>query len=110
MAEKRRLVSIYLNEGDEWEGRPLYLEILHFLNRSGCTGGTVLRGLAGFTAGAGVTTTSLVDVGNKLPVVVQFIDRPEKVAEVLPTLQRMAGKRLIIAEEVEVVSPPSEDS
>lgn len=110
MAEKRRLVSIYLNEGDEWEGRPLYLEILHFLNRSGCAGGTVLRGLAGFTAGAGVTTTSLVDVGNKLPVVVQFIDRPEKLEEVLPTLRRMAGKRLVTAEEVEVFPPSSEDS
>jgi PII-like signaling protein len=110
MAEKHKLVSVYLNEGDEWEGRPLHLEILHFLNRSGCAGGTVLRGIAGFTAGVGVTTTSLVDVGNKLPVVVQFIDRPEKVAQILPTLRRMAGRRLVTTEDVEVFPPVSDES
>jgi PII-like signaling protein len=110
MAEKHKLVSVYLNEGDEWERRPLHLEILHFLNRSGCAGGTVLRGIAGFTAGVGVTTTSLVDVGNKLPVVVQFIDRPEKVAQILPTLRRMAGRRLVTTEDVEVFPPVSDES
>jgi len=104
-----KLVSIYLNEGDEWEHRPLHLEILKFLHRSGCAGGTVLRGLAGFTHGMGIVTTSLVDVGTKLPVVVHFIDREEKVKEVLPTLRRMAGKRLITLEDIEIV-PPEEPS
>jgi PII-like signaling protein len=102
---KCQLVSIYLNEADQWEHHPLHLEILRFLHRSGCSGGTVLRGLAGFTAGAGIVTTSLVDVGSKLPVVVHFIDKPEKVAEVMPTLRRMAGKRLITLEDVEIVPP-----
>lgn len=105
MASDYQLVSIYLNEVDEWESRPLYLAILHFLNKSGCTGGTVLRGLAGFTAGLGVVTTSLVDVGRKLPLVVQFVDRAEKVAEVLPALRRMAGQRLITLQEVQVAPP-----
>lgn len=105
MAGRYQLVSVYLNEADEWEGRPLYLEILHFLERSGCAGGTVVRGVAGFTAGIGLVTTSLVDVGRKLPLVVEFIDRAEKVSEVLPGLRRMVGPRLITLQEVEVVPP-----
>jgi hypothetical protein len=107
MAGQYQLVSIYLNEADQWQHRPLHLEILHFLYRSGCAGGTVLRGLGGFTAESGVVTTSLVDVGSKLPVVVQFIDRAEKVAEVLPTLRRLAGQRLLTVQEVQVVPPDS---
>lgn len=110
MAEQYQLVSVYLNEADQWHGRPLHLEILQFLQRSGCAGGTVLRAVAGFTAGAGVVTTSLVDVGTKLPLVVHFIDRAEKVAEVLPTLRQMAGKRLVTIEEIQVVPPESKSS
>jgi uncharacterized protein len=100
--DKYLLVSIYLNEADKWEHHPLDLEILKFLHHSGCAGGTVVRGLAGFTKGGGIVTTSLVDVGSKLPVVVQFVETSLKVDEVMPTLRRMAGKskRLIIVQEV----------
>jgi len=102
-SDKYQLVSIYLNEADKWNHHPLDLEILRFLNRSGCAGGTVLRGLAGFTKGSGIVTTSLVDVGSKLPVVVQFVEPSIKVDEVMPTLRQMAGKRLITVQEVQVV-------
>ncbi len=103
--DKFQLVSIYLNEADKWEHRPLDLEILKFLHKSGCAGGTVLRGLAGFTKGAGIVTTSLVDVGSKLPVVVQFVEATAKIAEVMPTLRRMAGKRLITLQDAQIVPP-----
>jgi PII-like signaling protein len=104
MPSSHQLVCIYLNEADQWEHRPLHLEILQFLHHAGCSGGTVLRGLAGFTAGAGVLSTPLGEAGSKLPVVVQFVDRAEKVAEVMPTLRRMRGNRLITVQDVQVVA------
>jgi PII-like signaling protein len=106
--DKYQLVSIYLNEADKWKHHPLHLELLKYLFESGCAGGTVLRGLAGFTKGAGIVTTSLVDVGSKLPVVVQFVEASAKVDEVMPTLRQMAGKRLITVQEIQVVpaDPP----
>jgi hypothetical protein len=101
--DKYQLVSIYLNEADKWDHRPLDLEILKFLYHSGCAGGTAVRGLAGFTKGTGIVTTSLVDVGSKLPVVVQFVEASVKVDEVMPTLRRMAGNRLITVQEVQII-------
>lgn len=107
MSGSHHIVSVYLNESDRWERRPLHLGILKFLKKSGCAGATVLRGMAGFTAGArGLTLPSAGSKG-KLPVVVQFIDVPEKVAEILPTLQKMASKRLITVQPIEVLSPHS---
>lgn len=106
-SDKYQLVSIYLNEADKWHHHSLDLEILKFLHSSGCAGGTVLRGLAGFTKSSGIVTTSLVDVGSKLPVVVQFVESSAKVDEVMPTLRQMAGKRLITAQDVEVLSTGS---
>jgi PII-like signaling protein len=103
-ATKAVRVSIYINEADEWHGKPLHLEVLRYLAKEGCAGGTVLRGLAGFTGARGVVTTSLVDAGGKLPLVIEYIDTPEAVERVLPTLRKMASHRLITREELEVVT------
>jgi hypothetical protein len=95
-------VSVYINEADEWRGRPLHLEILRMLFGRGIAGGTVLRAVAGFTGKGGVETTSLVDAGGRLPLVVEFIDAAAKVDGVMPELRKMAGDRLIVREGVDV--------
>lgn len=100
--EKAVRVTIYVNEADEWEGKPLHLEILRFLRQDGHAGGTVLRGVAGFTRAAGIVTTSLVDAGGKLPLVIEFVDTTESVARAVPKLRKMVGDRLITTEEVSI--------
>lgn len=97
-------VSIYINEADQWQHRPLYLELLNMLYKNGIAGGTVLHAVAGFTLKTAVQTSSLVDVGSKLPLLVQFIDYKEKVEKVLPELRIMSGSRLITREEVQIVA------
>ncbi|MBI2994104.1 MAG: DUF190 domain-containing protein [Gammaproteobacteria bacterium] len=94
-------VSVYVNEADQWRHLPLHLEILRMLHEQGLAGGTVLRAVAGFTGQGGVQSTSLVDVGGKLPLVIEFIDSPEAVERVMPLLKQMAGSRLIVRQTVE---------
>lgn len=72
------------------------------LHARGLAGGTVLHAIAGFTGGGGVETTSLVDAGGKLPLVIEFIDTAENVERVMPELRKMVGRRLIVRERVEV--------
>jgi PII-like signaling protein len=76
------------------------------LRQRGLAGGTVLRAVAGFTGGGPVETTSLVDVGGKLPLVIEFIDSADKVEQVMPALKEMAGHRLIVRQRVEVEDNP----
>ena len=76
------------------------------LHREGLAGGTVLHAVAGFTGGGGVETTSLVDAGAKLPLVIDFIDSPENVARVMPILREMAPHRLIVTQEVQIENLP----
>lgn len=101
--ENHLQVSVYINEGDEWKHRPLHLEILSLLYKEGMSGGTVVRGVAGFTGAEGVHSVSLVDAGGKLPLVVTFIDTEEKVQRVLPLVKEMAGHRLITIQPVQIV-------
>lgn len=104
MAREAVRVSIYINEADEWNRRPLHLELLRALHKHGIAGGTVLHAVAGFTAHSGVETTSLVDAGGKLPLVIQFIDSAENAAKVMPIIQEMARHRLIVRDRVEIVA------
>lgn len=97
-------VSVYINESDKWRHRPLHLELLNMLDEHGIAGGTVLRGVAGFRFHEPIVSTSLVDIGSKLPLVVHFIDTTEKVEAALPQLKEMVGGRLIVREPIEVVS------
>jgi len=93
-------VTIYLNEADEWNRRPLHLEILNYLRQENVAGATVFHAVAGFTGRSRVKTSSLVDAGGKLPLVVIFVDTDEHVAKVLPKLREMAAHRLIVRENV----------
>jgi hypothetical protein len=95
-------ISVYINDADEWRKRPLHLEVLRMLHARGIAGGTVLRAVAGFTSGGGVETTSLVDAGGRLPLVIEFIDADERVAAVMPELRSMVRGRLIVRQRVEV--------
>jgi uncharacterized protein len=95
-------VTIYLNEADQWHHRPLHLELLKFLRESQIAGATVLHAVAGFTGRSRVKTSTLVDAGGKLPLVLTFIDKEEHVDRVLPTIKEMAGHRLIVREKVTI--------
>lgn len=96
-------ISIYINESDKWQHLPLYLELLNVLKENEVAGGTVLRAIAGFTYKGPIESTSMVDLGSKLPLVFQFIDTFEKVDFLLPKLKTMVGDRLVISEQVEII-------
>ncbi|HZR28422.1 MAG TPA: DUF190 domain-containing protein [Terriglobales bacterium] len=93
-------ITIYLNEADQWQHRPLHLEILKYLHDENVAGATVFHAVAGFTGRSRVKTSSLVDAGGKLPLVIVFVDTEEHVQRVLPRLREMASHRLIVRENV----------
>ena len=97
-------VTIYLNEGDEYQRRPAHMQILNYLRQENIANAVVVHAVAGFIGRSRVKTTTLVDAGGKLPLVVLFVDDEEHVLRVLPTLKQMAGPRLIVRENVVVES------
>ncbi len=95
-------VRIYLSEGD------LYAPILELLRSEGGIEARVFKGVAGFGADGRVHTAAIVDISGPLPVVVEWIDSPERVNRLLPSIQQMIDG-LITVEEVGVAQwPPRE--
>ena len=98
-------VGVYLAEDQKYHGTSAYAAILDFLFFHGVSGATVTRGIAGFGADHHLHTDRLVDLAVKLPVKVEFIEAVDKLQELLPKLQEMAGTGLIEMQDTTVVKP-----
>ncbi len=93
-------VTIYLNEYDKWQRKPLHLEMLKTLRSENVAGACAFHAVAGFNGRGQVHTSGLVEAGGDLPVVIIFVDLEEHVQRVLPRLKEMAPHRLIVRENV----------
>lgn len=98
-------VSIYVSEDQSYHGHTVYSAILDFLFYRGVSGATISRGIAGFGADHHLHTTRLVELAENLPVKIEFIESPEKVEELLPKLQELAGSGLVELQDTTVVKP-----
>jgi uncharacterized protein len=93
-------ITLYLNESDQWQRKPLHMEILNYLREENVYSATVFHAVAGFFGRQRVKSAHLVDAGGKLPIVLTFVDTDEHVERVLPKLKEMAANRLIVRENV----------
>lgn len=79
------MVRIYLTEAN---GRLRELmERLH--DQEKVRGVTVFRGIAGFGKSGEVHSSTLLDIFQDLPLVIEFFDAPARVAEILEHLNRI---------------------
>ena len=93
-------VTIYLNESDKWQAKPLHMAILNYLREENVFAATTLHAVGGFLGRQRVKTSHLVDAGGKLPLIIVFVDTDQHVSRVLPRLKEMAAHRLIVRENV----------
>lgn len=104
-AGKAVKVSIYVSDGATHRGAPTSSTILDFLFFRGVSGATVLKGVAGFGSEHRLHTSSTVDISDRLPLKIEFIETQEKVDELLPRLREMAGSGMIELQETMVAKP-----
>jgi PII-like signaling protein len=104
LAGERILMRIHIGERDRYEGKPLYEAIVQLLRRQGYAGATVTRGIMGFGATATLHTDKVLRLSVDLPVVVECVEKEEKVEAILPELDGMIGGGLITLEKVKVIT------
>lgn len=97
-------VTLYIGESDRWRGKPLHMAILELLKSTDCAGATVTRGIAGFGCHSRIRTASIVDLSADLPLVVEWVDDPARVEQVMPQLAQMVTKGMITTQKVEVIA------
>jgi hypothetical protein len=100
---ERTLMRIHIGERDKYHGKPLYEAIVLLLRQRGFAGATVLRGIMGFGASAGIHTEKVLRLSLDLPLVVECVETAEKIDAILPELDQMIGGGLITLERARVV-------
>jgi PII-like signaling protein len=98
-----KLLKIYVGESDKWHGKPLSTALVERLREEGIAGATVLRAVEGFGANSLVHTAHILRLSEDLPLVVEVVDRAERIERVLPIVDEMVGDGLVMLVDVNVV-------
>jgi len=103
LPSEAELLRIFIGESDKHEGRPLYEIVVESARRRGMAGTTVLRGIEGFGANSRIHTSKILRLSEDLPIVIEIVDRPERIAAFLPELDQLIGEGLVTLEKVRVI-------
>ena len=103
------LARIYIGESDHIDGQPLYEAIVRLLRERGVAGATVLRGIEGYGRAARLHTARILRLSEDLPILIEVVDREDRLRAVLPEVDAMVEGGLITLEKVEVMTYRSPD-
>jgi CBS domain-containing protein len=97
-------VRVYVGEHDRAPGhhQPLWERLLAMLRDEGAAGATMFRGLAGFGAHSHLHVARVADLVPDLPVVVEWIDSPERVERLLPRICELVDSGMVTVEEISI--------
>lgn len=95
------VLRIYIGESDRLGGRLVHEAIVDEARRRGMAGATAMRGLLGFGANSLVHTAKILRLSEDLPMVVEIVDKPDRVAAFLPILEDMVSEGTITRYKVQ---------
>jgi PII-like signaling protein len=96
-------VTIFLNEDTQRHAAALHESIMMYLMHKQVAGATATRGFSGFGAHQLLHTPKVEALMEHLPIRIEFVETPEKVEEVLPTLYEMVTDGLIEVQDTTVI-------
>ena len=98
-----KLVRVFIGESDHWHGVPLYEAIVRKAREIGLAGATVIRGVEGFGANSRIHTAKILRLSEDLPILIEIVDKEDRIQKILPILDEMIGEGLITMEKVEII-------
>lgn len=96
------LLRIYTSEMDRFEGKPFYESVVTKAREMGLSGATVLRGGLGYGHDSLIHTSKILDLSEDLPLVIELVDKKEKIQAFLPVLDGMMETGIVTTETVHV--------
>lgn len=83
------LLRIHVGEADKIGHKSLYQAIVETARDEGLAGATVLRGIQGFGLSARMRSSRILDLSTDLPVVVEIIDKEDKIRDFMEHVSRL---------------------
>src|SRR5262249_21976401 len=89
-------VTVDVGSSDTWGGGHLAIAIVQRCRELGIAGATVTRGAMGFGKRSVIHRAHLLGMSQDLPERVEVVDRPERIARLLPALDEMVAGGLVV--------------
>ncbi|GHF31292.1 MULTISPECIES: DUF190 domain-containing protein [Streptomyces] len=93
--------TVFLSEGDTWQGRPLHDEIIRRAQQRGLAGATLSRGTEGFGRPSALHTDRLLSFSDGLPLVITMIDVEDRLRSFLAGAEHLLSGCLVVLDEVD---------
>ena len=99
-----KMLLMFLNETDTWQGVPLHQAIVERLRQLGVAGATAQTGVMGYGHHIGPGHKGVFAVSDDRPVTILAIDDEARIRASLPELRRIARHALMVLQDVELVA------
>jgi PII-like signaling protein len=98
-----QLLRVFVDDADQYQGRPLYRVIVEKARELGLSNAIVLRAPMGFGTHRRVRSDRFPDYVTELPVLIEIAETPENVRRLLPFLDEAVPEGLITVEGVKML-------
>jgi uncharacterized protein len=95
-----QVVRVYIGEQDQFHGGPLYAAIVGKFREIGIAGVTVFHGVEGYGSHGQLHTTRFENFFQGLPIVIEAVDIPDRVARALLVLDELIVDGLVTVHDV----------
>jgi PII-like signaling protein len=93
-------LMIYTSEQARIGRRPIHIELLHRLRRSGARGATVLRGVWGYHGDHSPHGDRMLQLRRHVPVLTILVDAPDRIAESFGIVDEVTSERGLVTSEM----------
>lgn len=94
-------VTIFLDEDDIYQGKPMHEHIMHHLMHHTIVGATVFAAMGGYGHKRHLHYPKKIGAADEAPLMILFVDEDAKVNAVLPHLKEVVREGLIIVKKAE---------
>jgi PII-like signaling protein len=101
LPKNMQVLTVYINEDDQWRGQALYDAIMERLKAEGVAGATVERGIEGFGVHNTLRRQNPLHLSQSLPIRIEIVESPEAIAQALQWIETMVSEGLVTVREVE---------
>jgi PII-like signaling protein len=103
LPEEALLLRVFIGESDQYDGKPLYEQIILKARELNLAGATALRGIMGFGANSRIHTAKLLELSLDLPMVIEIVDTEENIQKLMPFIDETVREGLVTLEKMRVV-------
>lgn len=105
--DEYKLLRVFMSNTDKFVQQPLYEVIVYEAKKQGLSGATVLKGVMGFGSSSKINSLKFWEISEKLPVVVEIIDKKDKIDKfyetILPYFDKIKKGILVTIDDTNVV-------